>query len=49
MTKKKELITDSDRKGLFEKRGLEMGRLMTDKDKKEGLLFTKKDRDEGLL
>ena len=55
-TKKKELWTDKDRQGLFEKHGLDMGSLTTSKDKEHGLgvhkgegLFTKKDKEEGLL
>ncbi len=49
-SKKKELWTDEDRKkGLAEKKGLDMGKedLMTAKDKKNGL-FTDEDR-KGLL
>lgn len=48
-TKKKELFTDKDRQGLAQARGLDLGTIMTKKDKDEGLLFTKKDKEEGLL
>jgi|WetSurMetagenome_2_1015567.scaffolds.fasta_scaffold06576_5 hypothetical protein len=48
MGKKKELWTDKDRQGLAEKKGLNMGSIVTEKDKKH-LLFTDKDREEGLL
>ncbi len=47
--KKKELWTDKDRQGLAEKKGLNLGSIVSEKDMKEGLLFTKKDKDEGLL
>jgi len=54
-TKKKELWTDKDRQGLAEKKGLDMGSLLTNEDKKKGLgeketgLFTQKDKEQGLL
>jgi hypothetical protein len=53
--KKKELFTDKDRAGLAEKQGIEMGSLLSNEDKQNGLglhkgegLFTKKDK-EGLF
>jgi hypothetical protein len=49
MAKKKELWTDKDRQGLAEKKGLNLGTIITEKDKREGMLFTKKDKAEGLL
>ena len=58
-TKKKGLFTDKDRQGLANGRGLDMGRLHTDKDKKQGLaekkglnigsLLSEEDKKKGLF
>ena len=44
---KKSLFTPKDKQGLAEKKGLNMGSIFSEADKKDGL-FTKKDR-EGLM
>ena len=53
-TTKKGLFTEKDKQGLAEKKGIDMGSLFSEEDRKKGLglkdehLFTKKDK-EGLM
>jgi hypothetical protein len=53
-TRNKGLLTDKDKQGLAEKKGLDMGSLLSEEDRRKGLglkdecLFTKKDK-EGLM